>query len=55
MADENIVTLVTFQTGSAKYKALEEKVFVASGRFIIAAGQPIIAEYLISEVANGPA
>jgi hypothetical protein len=31
-------------------KAIESKVYVGSGRFIIEAGKPPVVEYLISEV-----
>ena len=40
-----------FETGTEALKALEEKVYVASGRFIVEAGQPVVVEYKISEVA----
>ena len=46
-----IVTHVLFETGDEKLRALEQKVYVASGRFIIEAGKGPTVEYLISEVA----
>jgi len=45
------VTHVLFETGSEALKGLEEKIYVASGRFILDAGKPIIVEYKISEVS----
>jgi hypothetical protein len=51
-----VVTHVLFETGDEKLRALEQKIYVASGRFIIEAGKgptgkgPTV-EYLISEVA----
>jgi hypothetical protein len=40
-----------FETGSEELKALEQKIYVGSGRFIVEAGKPLIVEYKISEVA----
>ncbi|KAK0617908.1 hypothetical protein B0T17DRAFT_315157 [Bombardia bombarda] len=47
-------THVTFETSSAsgELAALSNKVFVASGHFILEDGKPTIVEYLISEVAK---
>lgn len=45
-------TQVVFETGSAELRELQNKTYVASGRFIIEAGQPVVVEYKISEVAN---
>ena len=45
------VTHVLFETGDEKLRLLEQKVYVASGRFIVEAGKPSVVEYLISEVA----
>ncbi|KAJ2899304.1 hypothetical protein MKZ38_003294 [Zalerion maritima] len=45
-------THVTFETGSAALKGMEHKVYVASGRFILEAGKPVVVEYKISEVAQ---
>jgi len=45
-------THVLFETGGEELKGLEEKVYVASGRFIIESGKPPVVEYLISEVAH---
>jgi len=39
-----------FETGSEELKALEQKVYVAAGRFIIESGKAPVVEYLISEV-----
>jgi len=47
----NILTHVLFETGSDELKPMEQKVYVASGRFIIEPGKPPIVEYKISEVA----
>lgn len=49
--DRYIVTHVLFETGTEKPRELETKIYVASGRFILEAGQPIVVEYLVSEVA----
>jgi len=46
-------THVSFETGSDDLRALEEKVYVASGRFIVEAGKPPVVEYKISEVGAG--
>jgi Protein of unknown function (DUF3237) len=46
-----VVTHVLFETGDVKLRVLEQKVYVASGRFIIKAGKGPTVEYLISEVA----
>lgn len=43
-------THVIFETGSDELKILEQKVYVAAGRFIIEAGKAPVVEYLISEV-----
>ena len=43
---------MVFETGSEELKGLEEKVYVASGRFIIEHGKATVVEYLISEVAH---
>jgi hypothetical protein len=45
-----IVTHVTFETGSDEFRALEQKIYVASGRFVIEEGRPLVVEYKISEV-----
>ena len=39
-----------FETGSDELKVLEQKVYVAAGRFIIEAGKNPVVEYLVSEV-----
>jgi hypothetical protein len=46
------VTHVLFETGDEKLRLLEEKVYVASGRFIVEAGKHLVVEYLISEVGS---
>jgi len=47
----NVVTHVLFETGSDELRALEQKIYVASGRFVVEAGKPTVVEYKISEVA----
>ncbi|KAG7293097.1 hypothetical protein NEMBOFW57_003143 [Staphylotrichum longicolle] len=42
---------VEFQTGSEELKAIEEKVYVGSGRFVLETGKPVIVEYKVSEVS----
>jgi hypothetical protein len=42
---------VEFETGPGALAALEEKVYVGSGRFILEPGKPVIVEYLVSEVS----
>jgi len=37
---------VLFETGSEELRALEQKVYVACGRFIIETGKPTVVEYL---------
>lgn len=44
-------THVLFETGSDDLRVLEQKVYVASGRFIIEVGKAPTVEYYISEVA----
>lgn len=43
---------MSFETGSEELRILEQKIYVASGRFIIEAGKSPVVEYLISEVAS---
>ena len=53
MMDANsglVVTHVKFETGSDELRALEQKVYVASGRFVIEEGKPLVVEYKISQV-----
>jgi len=45
-------THVLFETGSEDLRIIEQKVYVASGRFIVEAGKAPVVEYKISEVAN---
>lgn len=45
------VTHVLFETGSEELKAIEGKIFVASGRFVLEEGKPLVVQYKISEVA----
>lgn len=47
----HVVTHVIFETGSDELRALEQKIYVASGRFVVEAGKPTVVEYKISEVA----
>jgi len=46
----NVFTHVLFETGSEDLRILEQKVYVACGRFIIESGKAPVVEYLISEV-----
>ncbi len=46
----SLVTRVIFETGAPELEAIQHKVYVGSGRFIIEAGKPVIVEYKISEV-----
>jgi hypothetical protein len=41
---------MVFEVGDESLKALEQKIFVASGRIIVSAGFPTVVEYRISEV-----
>jgi len=43
---------VSFETGSMRYKALEQALFVGAGRFIVDEGG-LKAEYRISKVCKG--
>jgi Protein of unknown function (DUF3237) len=43
-----VVTHVLFETGSDELKLMEQKVYVASGRFIIETGKPPVVEYVIT-------
>ncbi|KAI1616976.1 hypothetical protein EDD37DRAFT_645224 [Exophiala viscosa] len=43
---------VTFETGSMRYKALEQGVFVGAGRFVLEEGD-LKVEYRISQVCKG--
>lgn len=45
------VTHVLFETGSEELKAIEGKIYVASGRFVLEEGKPLVVQYKISEVA----
>ncbi|CAK7262790.1 hypothetical protein SEPCBS119000_000164 [Sporothrix epigloea] len=46
----NVFTHVTFETGHAALKELENRIYVGAGRFVLESGQPVIVEYKISEV-----
>lgn len=46
-----VVTHVRFETGSDELRALEQKLFVASGRFVIEEGNALVVEYKISQVS----
>ncbi|KUI66478.1 hypothetical protein VM1G_01686 [Cytospora mali] len=48
----DIFTHVKFETGHPTLKALEDKVYVGSGRFILEAGKPVVVEYKISELSG---
>ena len=39
--DALVVTNISFETGSARLKDLEKKVYVGSGRFILEEGKPV--------------
>ncbi len=43
---------VSFETGSLRYKSLEQSLFVGAGRFILEDGE-LKAEYRISKVCKG--
>ncbi|KAF4637444.1 hypothetical protein G7Y89_g650 [Cudoniella acicularis] len=47
----NVVTHVLFETGSDELRAIEQKIYVASGRFIVESGKDVVVEYKISEVS----
>ena len=47
------VIQVTFETGSMRYKSLEQALFVGSGRFVIDE-RGLTVEYRISKVCKGP-
>lgn len=47
----NAFTHVLFESGHPSLKALENRVYVGAGRFIVEAGQPVVVEYKISEVS----
>ncbi|EXJ71319.1 uncharacterized protein A1O5_05125 [Cladophialophora psammophila CBS 110553] len=44
---------LSFETGSMRYKALEQALFVGAGRFIVGEGG-LTVEYRISKVCKGP-
>ncbi|CAK7215035.1 hypothetical protein SBRCBS47491_002352 [Sporothrix bragantina] len=46
----NAFTHVSFETGHPALKELENRLYVAAGRFVVEQGQPVIVEYKISEV-----
>ncbi|ROV99999.1 hypothetical protein VMCG_06194 [Cytospora schulzeri] len=48
----DIFTHVKFETGHPGLKALENKVYVGSGQFVLEAGKPVVVEYKISEVSG---
>ncbi|KAK7745329.1 hypothetical protein SLS53_002825 [Cytospora paraplurivora] len=47
----DIFTHAKFETGHPELKALENKTYVGSGRFVLEAGRPVVVEYKISEVS----
>ncbi|CAK7225583.1 hypothetical protein SCUCBS95973_005915 [Sporothrix curviconia] len=49
-AQGNAFTHVSFETGHPSLKELENRLYVAAGRFVVEQGQPVIVEYKISEV-----
>ncbi|EJT76129.1 hypothetical protein GGTG_06052 [Gaeumannomyces tritici R3-111a-1] len=46
----HVFTNITFESSDAALKALNDKVYVGSGRFIVEQGKPVLVEYKISEV-----
>ncbi|PYH59041.1 DUF3237 domain-containing protein [Aspergillus niger CBS 101883] len=46
-------THITFETGSERYKELENRVFIAQGRFNVEKGKPTVVEYRVSQVVQG--
>ncbi len=44
---------ITFETGAMRYRALEQALFVGSGRFILT-DEGLKVEYRISKVCAGP-
>ncbi|KAL2130096.1 hypothetical protein VTI74DRAFT_6897 [Chaetomium olivicolor] len=44
-------SVVSFEVGSKELAAMEEKIYVGSGRFILEPGKPVIVEYKVSEVS----
>lgn len=44
------VARVFFETGSEQFKELENRVYVAAGRFLLEEGKPVVVEYKVSEV-----
>jgi hypothetical protein len=46
------VTHVVYEAADPKLKVLENKVYVASGRFIVEHGSPVVVEYKIGEVTH---
>ncbi|CAK7242855.1 MAG: hypothetical protein STHCBS139747_004358 [Sporothrix thermara] len=46
----NAFTHVSFESGHPSLKTLENRLYVAAGRFVLEEGQPVIVEYKISEV-----
>lgn len=47
-----LVIQITFETGSMRYKSLEQALFVGSGRFVIDE-RGLSVEYRISKVCKG--
>jgi hypothetical protein len=48
-----VVIQLSFETGSLRYKALEQALYVGSGRFVIDE-RGLTVEYRISQVCRGP-
>jgi hypothetical protein len=44
------VTAVTFETGSDQLKAINDKVYIGTGHFVLEQGKPPVVEYKVSEV-----
>jgi len=52
--DFDLVVTFTFETGSEKYKELENGVYVGAGHFVKQPGQEgLIVEYQVSKVVKG--
>ena len=46
------VVQIRFETEDPSLQAIEDKMYVGSGRFIVEDGEPVVVEYKISEVAS---
>lgn len=48
----HVFTNITLESSDPAIKALNDKVYVGSGRFIVEQGKPVLVEYKISEVTH---